>query len=94
MAEKGERDEFDIDVLKLGHHGSSTSTSRELLERMKPEYGIISYGKDNDYGHPHRETMEILEEYGIEVCETAKVGEIRIASDGKKYSLFYPIRKA
>ncbi|OON87926.1 hypothetical protein BXO88_01745 [Oribacterium sp. C9] len=87
-----ENDRFDIDVLKLGHHGSSTSTSGELLERMRPEYGIISYGKDNDYGHPHKETMEILERFGIEPLETAKTGEIRIVSSGEGYEIYYPVR--
>ncbi|WP_155988237.1 ComEC/Rec2 family competence protein [Oribacterium sp. P6A1] len=86
-------DVFDIDVLKLGHHGSSTSTSFELLERMRPEYGIISYGRDNDYGHPHKETLEILKEFGTEPVETAKTGEIRIVSDGEGYEIYYPMRK-
>lgn len=88
---RAEREEFDIDILKLGHHGSSTSTSRELLERMKPEYGVISYAEGNDYGHPHKETMEILEEFGIEPVETAKSGEVRIVSDGEEYRILYPM---
>ncbi|ETP72635.1 ComEC/Rec2-related protein [Lachnospiraceae bacterium JC7] len=88
---QGGKDGFDIDVLKLGHHGSSTSTSGELLERMKPEHGIISCGKDNDYGHPHKETMEILEKFGIEPVETAKSGEVRIVSDGEEYRILYPM---
>ncbi|SFG39233.1 ComEC/Rec2 family competence protein [Oribacterium sp. WCC10] len=75
----------DIDIIKLGHHGSSTSTSEELLKYMKPECAIISYGAGNDYGHPHRETVGLMKSYGISMYETAKMGEIRIVSDGERY---------
>ena len=73
----------DIEILKVGHHGSSTSTSEDLLKYLKPECAILSYGKNNDYGHPHRETLELLNKYKVEFYETAKLGEIRIESDGK-----------
>ena len=53
------------DVIKLGHHGSSTSSSRAYLEAASPSAAVISCGVDNDYGHPHEETLESLEDLGI-----------------------------
>ena len=67
-----------IDVLKAGHHGSHTSSSEALLAALRPDYAILSYGVGNDYGHPHAETRERLESYGVEMLETGKMGEIRI----------------
>lgn len=83
----------DIEVLKAGHHGSSTSTSEDLLKSFKPECAILSYGKDNDYGHPHRETLDLLENHKIKIYETAKLGEIRIESDGKEFRILTPMKK-
>ena len=67
-----------IDVLKAGHHGSHTSTSEVLLAALRPDYAILSYGVGNDYGHPHAETRERLQRYGVEMLETGVMGEIRI----------------
>ena len=67
-----------IDVLKAGHHGSHTSSSEALLAALRPDYAILSYGVGNDYGHPHAETRERLERYGVEMLETGVMGEIRI----------------
>lgn len=67
-----------IDVLKAGHHGSHTSSSEALLAALRPDYAILSYGVGNDYGHPHAETLERLERYGVELLETGKMGEIRV----------------
>lgn len=69
------------DVLKLGHHGSSTSTSSDFLKAVNPKYAVISYGADNDYGHPHSETLEKLN--GITTYKTATDGNIVFTSDGK-----------
>lgn len=71
----------DIDVLKVAHHGSRTSSSEEFLEQVKPEYVIISCGRDNDYGHPHKEVMDRLK--GSKVYQTSKDGTILITSDGE-----------
>lgn len=64
------------EVLKLGHHGSSTSTCEEFLDAVAPEYGVISAGKNNDYGHPHRETLDKLNRRGIKVFRTDLQGTI------------------
>ena len=52
----------DIDILKVGHHGSKTSSSEIFINEMKPKYSIISVGKNNRYGHPNKEVLENLEE--------------------------------
>ena len=78
-----EKDIFlDSDILKVGHHGSKTSTSEEFLAEVTPEVAIISVSKDNRYGHPHQETLETLKKYGIRVLRTDGEGDIKIISDG------------
>ena len=76
-------DAFDCDVIKIGHHGSYTSTSDELLSAVTPEIAVISCGKKNEYGHPHRETLEKLDELDIEVYRTDENGTVVISTDGK-----------
>ena len=51
----------DVDVLKVGHHGSKTSSSKEFINEMNPKYGVISVGKNNRYGHPNKEVLENLQ---------------------------------
>ena len=70
------------DVLKVGHHGSSTSTSYLFLRSVSPTHAIISCGKDNSYGHPHKETIEILSQAEIETYRTDMLGTITVISDG------------
>lgn len=70
------------DILKLGHHGSDTSTHVEFLAKVKPQVGVVSAGKDNTFGHPHRSVIELLEKFKIDVLETAKEGNINFESDG------------
>ena len=57
----GEYDISDIDVLKVGHHGSKTSSSRTFIDEINPKYSIISVGKNNRYGHPNKEVLNTLE---------------------------------
>ena len=54
-----------IDVLKVGHHGSKTSSSKEFINEMNPKYGVISVGKNNRYGHPNKEVLNVLEDSKI-----------------------------
>lgn len=70
------------DVLKVGHHGSRTSSSEHFVEVVAPQYAIISAGKDNEYGHPHKEVMELFTARGIETKNTADRGSIFLESNG------------
>lgn len=74
---------LDSDVIKFGHHGSSSSSSNAFIEAVSPKYGIISCAKDNKYGHPHRETLDIIKKYNIKTFRTDTDGEIILTSDGK-----------
>lgn len=78
--------EIRSDVLKVGHHGSVTSTSDDFLWEVAPDYAVISAAKGNDYGHPHRETLEKLEKAGVEIFRTDLEGDIICRSDGKNLS--------
>lgn len=79
---------FDLscDVLKLGHHGSSTSTDAEVLDLTRPSLAIACCGEDNSYGHPHEEVVELLSERGITLLRTDTEGSIELVSDGKTIS--------
>lgn len=72
--------QLDSDVLKVGHHGSKTSTSKEFVEAVSPEIAVISVGKNNTYGHPRQETLDNLA--GIKIFRTDLDGDIKIISDG------------
>lgn len=72
------------DVLKVGHHGSKTSTAETFVSAVGPTYAIISAGKDNSYGHPHKEVTELLTRYGVTQKNTADEGSIFSVSDGNR----------
>nr|WP_207758175.1 ComEC/Rec2 family competence protein [Clostridium sardiniense] len=74
------------DVLKLGHHGSSTSTTEQFLKAVNPSIGIISCGVDNTYGHPHKETLKKLNKYKVKIYRTDKDGDIVLESNGTTIS--------
>lgn len=71
----------DFDLLKVGHHGSSGSSSGDFLERVNPKVATISCGENNSYGHPHKETLERLEKTGCTVLATSEHGAIAIEMD-------------
>ncbi|MCA9353274.1 MBL fold metallo-hydrolase [Candidatus Nomurabacteria bacterium] len=71
-----------VDILKVGHHGSRTSTGVSLLREITPEIAVISSGKNNRYGHPHQEVIDRLNDFEVETLLTAKLGTITILSDG------------
>ena len=75
------------DVLQVGHHGSSTSTSYLFLNAVLPEMGVISCGVNNKYGHPHEETLSILRDAGVDVYRTDLLGTVVIGSDGQNYTI-------
>ncbi|TDT58426.1 ComEC/Rec2 family competence protein [Fonticella tunisiensis] len=70
------------DIIKIGHHGSSSSSSRKFIEAVNPEYAVISCGKGNDYGHPHRETLKLLSDLKIKTYRTDIDGTVSFSTDG------------
>lgn len=75
--------ELKSDVLKVGHHGSRTSTSEEFVGFVSPVYAVISDGKGNSYGHPHQETLDTLQKFGVKVFRTDQLSTIVMKSDGE-----------
>src|SRR3989344_1530904 len=78
---------LESDVLKAGHHGSKTSTSPDFVTAVSPEYVVISAGKDNRYGHPSQEVLDILNNFGAEILRTDKDGRIVFESDGESLKI-------
>ena len=78
---------LESDVLKLGHHGSETSSSKMFLGLTSPRYGVISAGEGNNYGHPDEEVINRLKSFGVETLSTQKLGNIEFISDGKEVEL-------
>jgi competence protein ComEC len=72
------------EVLKLGHHGSKTSTAKAFLQTVDPDFAVVSSGMDNRYGHPHAEVMKLVEEHGVINLNTADAGTIVFKSDGER----------
>jgi len=81
-------DLLDCDILKIGHHGSSTSTTKTFLAAVSPEYAVISCGADNEYGHPHKETKKVLQtlEAAGRVYRTDTSGSIVFTTDGNTFT--------
>lgn len=75
------------DVIKIGHHGSASSTSDKLLKSVKPQYAIISVGIDNAYGHPDQSALDRLNKAAVEIYRTDQHGDITIVSDGKSIEI-------
>lgn len=77
----------EINLLKVAHHGSKTSTSEEFLEKTKPVFAMISAGYENSYGHPHKEVLKNLEKHGIIYYVTSKDGETDFKIFGDKLQI-------
>ncbi len=75
------------DILKVGHHGSHTSSSREFVQAVSPSYAVISDGKGNKYGHPHKETLDTLNSFNIKILRTDLLGTIIFKSNGLDFIL-------
>ncbi len=82
MVESGE--DLNVDLLLVPHHGSSTSSTDEFLNKTRPDYAIISSAKDNSYGHPHKEVVNRLNERNIKFYNTAESGTVVAILDGEK----------
>jgi beta-lactamase superfamily II metal-dependent hydrolase len=76
-----------VTVMKAAHHGSRNGTDLAWLNAAKPSLVVISCGKDNKYGHPHKETLELLEEQKVPVKRTDVDGTIKVESDGKTWNI-------
>lgn len=75
------------DVLKVGHHGSRTSTSPAFLKAVSPKNAFISCGQGNDYGHPHKVTIDKLEKAKVRIYRTDRNGTVTLTSDGSSYRI-------
>lgn len=75
----------DVDVLKVGHHGSKSSSSLDFLEMIQPEFSVISCGKNNQFKHPNDEVLVNLEKIGSNILRTDQIGNIHLISNGRFY---------
>ncbi len=75
------------DLLKVGHHGSRSSTSQEFLNQVAPKIAVISLGKNNSYHHPHPTTLTKLRKMGIAIYRTDQDGTVTVTSDGQKLTV-------
>lgn len=82
LSEKEITDNVKSDVIKVGHHGSTTSSSSTFINKVKPKFAIISVGKNNSYNHPHKEIINRYKELGAKVYRTDELGTIVLESDG------------
>ncbi len=82
--------DISADVYHVAHHGSKTSTSKEFIKAINPDYAVISCAEGNSYGHPHAETLNTLRTNGIKVYRTDEEGSIVATADGKKITFSVP----
>lgn len=75
------------DILKAGHHGSRTSSTKAYLKAVDPEIAVISCGEGNSYGHPHQQTLDKFRELGIAFYRTDTQGTITVGTDGERYEV-------
>ena len=90
----GDAQEWDVDVLKAGHHGSSTSSGYRFLYETNPEYAIVPVGKDNSYGHPHEEIIDRYSDAGVPMLRTDELGTILVVSDGTELTITWENQNA
>ena len=76
--------DIDADLLKVGHHGSNSSTGYVFLREIMPEYAVISCGKENEYGHPDEAVLSRLNDADVQIFRTDLQGDILCTSDGRK----------
>ncbi|MDP3985332.1 MAG: ComEC/Rec2 family competence protein [bacterium] len=74
--------DISAEVLKVGHHGSKTSTTKEFLDAVHPEYTVISAGEKNRYHHPHPSVLLRLENFGAKILRTDEIGDVRFTTNG------------
>ncbi len=79
---------IECEVLKAGHHGSRTSTTDDLLKAVRPQIAVIPCGKNNSYGHPHKETLSLLQKYKVQTYRTDLNGDIAVLTDGSSIQTY------
>lgn len=87
IAENEIKSDVSADVIKVGHHGSDTSSSLDFVSRVSPQYAVIEVGKGNSYGHPSQEIVNRWQNAGAEVLRTDQLGNIVIMSDGENLTV-------
>ena len=90
----GQNFNWEMEVLKVGHHGSDTSSGYRFVYEVSPTYGVISVGEDNDYGHPHEEPLSRLKDAGLLIFRTDYLGHVIAQTDGKEISFTWENQKA
>ena len=90
----GSKVDWNVDVLKVGHHGSETSTGYRFLYEVSPTYGVISVGAGNSYGHPHEVPLSRLKDAGVTLLRTDELGTILAVSDGTTISFTWANQSA
>ncbi|OGM19320.1 hypothetical protein A2955_05090 [Candidatus Woesebacteria bacterium RIFCSPLOWO2_01_FULL_37_19] len=75
----------DVNYIKVPHHGSKNGLTKQMLDATSPEVAVISSGKNNSYGHPHAEVLQMLREKDIRILRTDEVGDVVVESDGDKF---------
>jgi competence protein ComEC len=83
------RDQLNVDILKVPHHGSFDASSSGFIQAVNPDVAIISCGEDNPYGYPHQETLQTLKENGIKTYRTDRHGTILVQTDGNSYQVIF-----
>lgn len=89
-----DRVDWNVDVLKVGHHGSTTSSGYRFVYETDPEYGIVPVGTDNSYGHPHDEIVDRYNDAGIPLFRTDELGTVLAVSDGSEIIITWENRNA
>lgn len=89
-----DRMDWNVDVLKVGHHGSTTSSGYRFVYETDPEYGIVPVGTDNSYGHPHDEIVDRYNDAGIPLFRTDELGTVLAVSDGSEILITWENRNA
>ena len=90
----GSRMSWKTDVLKVGHHGSDTSTGYRFLNEVSPDYAVISVGKGNAYGHPHEQPLSRLKQAGVTILRTDELGTVVARTDGKEVTFTWDNQSA
>ncbi len=74
-----------VNYIKIPHHGSKNGLTENLLKTLVPKIAVISVGRNNTYGHPNKEILEMLEKYGVKIYRTDEVGDVEFVTDGEKF---------